>query len=124
MVAAFRASRPKTPELGPFQKLSAELTGFPASALDAQFAHGLMKSLADRGLTRELNRRLKAPDGEFGNLEAQIISAWYSGVLPTPSGPMIGTVRDALVWAALGFATVPGDCGTPGDWSKPPQASA
>ena len=122
--AALGAAVPETPELGRFQKLSAALTGFPASALDAQFAHELAAALAAGGRIGELERRLRAPDGEFGGLETEIIAAWYSGILPTPSGPTVGTFRNALVWAALGFATPPGVCGAPQDWSKPPQASA
>ena len=122
--AAFSAPVPETPESGLFQKLSAALTGFPASALDAHLGHELATALAASGRIDELELRLKAPGSEFGGLETEIIAAWYSGVLPTPSGPMVGTFRDALIWAALGFATPPGVCGVPQDWSKPPEASA
>ena len=120
--AAFGAAVPETPELGLFKKLSGALTGFPASALDARFARDLAEALAAGGRRAELERRLEAPGGEFEGLETEIIAAWYSGVLPTPSGPMVGTFRDALIWAALGFAMPPGVCGAPQDWSKPPQA--
>ena len=121
---AFGAPGPETPKSEPFQQLSAELTSFPTSALDAQFAHELAAALAADGRIDELERRLRAPGSEFGDLETEIIAAWYSGVLPTPSGPMVGAFRDALIWAALGFATPPGVCGAPQDWSKPPQAAA
>ena len=124
VAATFGAAVPETPESGLFQKLSAALTGFPASALDAQFAHELAAALAASGRIDELERRLRAPGGEFGDLETQIIAAWYSGILPAPSGPMVGAFRDALIWTALGFASPPGVCGAPQDWSKPPKASA
>lgn len=124
MAAALGASMPQAPELEPFQKLSAELTGLPASMLDAQFARDLAEALAVGGRSDELERRLTAPGSEFGDLETEIIAAWYSGVLPTPSGPMVGAFRDALIWAALGFARPPGVCGAPQDWSKPPPAAA
>ena len=105
-------------------ELFAELTGFPASALDAPFAQQLAAALAAVGRIDELERRLRAPGDEFASLETEIIAAWYSGQLPAPSGPMVGTFRNALIWAALGFATAPGVCGAPEDWSKPPQAAA
>ena len=124
VAAAFGATVPETPESGLFQKLSAALTGLPAAALDAQFAQELAATLAAGGRIGELERRLRAPGSEFGDLETEIIAAWYSGILPTPSGPMVGTFRDALIWAALGFATPPGVCAAPQDWSKPPEASA
>lgn len=115
---------PQSPELGPFLKLSAELTGLPASALDAQFAHRLVEALAAGGRSGELGRRLKAPGSEFAALETEIIAAWYSGVLPAPSGAVVGTFQGALIWAALGFGRPPGVCGAPQDWSKPPPAAA
>ena len=124
VAAALGGAVPETSELGLFQEQSAALTGFPASALDAQFAHELATALAAGGRIGELERRLRAPGSEFGDLETEIIAAWYSGILPTPSGPMVGTFRDALIWAALGFATPPGVCAAPQDWSKPPEASA
>ena len=121
VAAALGAAMPEASELEPFQKLSAALTGFPASALDAQFAHELAAALAASGRADELERRLKAPVGECGDLDTEIIAAWYSGTLPAPSGPVVSTFRDALIWAALGFATPPGVCGAPQDWSKPPK---
>ena len=122
VAAATGASLPGIPEVGPFRRLSAELTGLPTSALDARFARDLAEALAAGGRRAELERRLEAPGSEFEDLETEIIAAWYSGVLPIPSGPMVGTFRDALIWAALGFTRPPGVCGTPQDWSKPPQA--
>lgn len=107
-----------------FRELSAELTGFPASALDVQFAAELAEALAAVGLGDELKRRLKASGGAFHDLETEIIAAWYSGVLPTPSGPVVGTFQGALIWPALVFAAPPGLCRTPQSWSEPPAASA
>ena len=122
VAAALGAAAPESPELERLLKLSAALTGFPASAFDAQFAVRLAAALAANGRADELARWLNAPGGEFDELETEIIAAWHSGVLPAPAGPMVGAFRDALVWAALGFATPPGVCAAPQDWSKPPQA--
>ena len=121
--AALGAAVPETPQLERLVKLSAALTGFPASALDARFAAQLAAALAANGRASELERWLNGPDGEFEELETEIIAAWYSGVLPTSAGPTVGAFREALVWAALGFATPPGVCAAPWDWSKPPQAA-
>lgn len=122
VAAALGASMPQAPELEPFQKLSAELTGFPTSALDARFARDLAEALVAGGRRDELERRLEAPGSEFDDLETEIIAAWYSGILPAPSRAVVGTFQGALIWAALGFAMPPGVCGAPQDWSKPPQA--
>ena len=105
VAAAFGGSPPDTPEPGPLQNLFAELTGFPASALDAQFALELAEALATGGRADELQRRLRASDGDFDDLETEIIAAWYSGDLPAPNGPapngpVVGTFQGALIWTA------------------------
>ena len=124
VAAALGASLSETPELGPFRKLCAELTGFPPSALDPQLTARLLQTLVEEGRGPELTSRLQAPSPEFADLEAEIIAAWYSGVLPAPSGPVVGTFQGALIWAALGFATPLGVCGAPQDWTNPPSAPA
>ena len=123
VAAAFGAALPKSSELEPFRKLSAELTGFPVSALDPQLSARLLQALVAGGCRKELKRRVLAPGPEFGGLETEIIAAWYSGVTPAPSGPVVGTFQAALIWPALGFATPPGVCSAPQDWSKPPSAN-
>ena len=124
VAAAFGAALPDPPELGAFRKLCAELTGFPVSALDPRMAAQLLQALIEAGRGGELKRRLQGPSGDFADLETEIIAAWYSGVVPAPSGPVVGTFQGALIWSALGFAGPPGVCGVPQDWSKPPSASA
>ena len=123
VAVALGAAAPETPELERLLKLSAALTGFPPSALDAQFAVRLAAALTANGRAAELEGWLNAPDGKFEELETEMIAAWYSGVLPAPSGPVVGNFQDALAWTALGFVTPPGVCAAPQDWSKPPQAS-
>ena len=120
VAAALGAAMPESPQLEPFRKLSAALTGFPVAALDPRIAARLLRGLVEAGRGKELTRRLRGPGDEFSVLETEIIAAWYSGVLPAPSRPVVGSFQGALIWAALGFATPPGVCGAPQDWSKPP----
>ena len=131
VAVAFGASLSEAPELEPFRKLSADLTGFPIAALDPQSSAQLLQALVEVGRGEELKSRLQAPGSGFSGLETEIIAAWYSGVLPAPltramDAPGEGRLltQGALIWAALGFAGPPGVCGAPQDWSKPPLASA
>ena len=104
-----------------FLDLSARLTGFPAKELDAGFADGLLRALAESGRGAGLGGLLQAREGaDFRELEAEIIGAWYSGMLPTAAGPVVATLYGALVWAAAWFAAPPGVCAGNGSWSRPP----
>ena len=108
-----------------FRGLSARLTGFSASALDAWFAGTLRRDLLAHGHAKAIDTLAEtaAPTApETADLEAEIISAWYSGVLPAARGPVVGTLHGALVWAAASFATAPGMCHA-GDWSVAPEGA-
>ena len=115
-----------TPVIGgadSFRALSAKLTGFDESALDPQFATQLRQALLIAGHAAGLNKlsATTAAAATAGSLalETQIISAWYSGVIPrTP--PVVGKLYGALVWSAADFATPPGMCAGGGGWSGAP----
>ena len=123
-VAALAASAPVPAEadgLAAFLDLSARLTGFPAEALDSTFGGALLRALVESGHGAALDGLLRGADGtDFSALETEIIAAWYSGVLPTASGNVVGTLYGALVWAAADFAAPPGVCAGTGSWGQPP----
>ncbi len=106
-----------------FRTLSAKLTGFDESALDPQFAIQLRQALLVAGHAAGLEELYEAntaaaPAAALA-LETDIISAWYSGVIPrTP--PVVGKLYGALVWSAADFATPPGMCAGGGGWSGVP----
>ncbi len=104
-----------------FLALSARLTGFPVSQLSAGVGALLLKSFQAQGA-------LKAPGQLAANaavspaLSAEIITAWYSGVSQTKSGPVVVTHDDALVWQSADFLHPPGQCGGAfGYWATPPE---
>ena len=104
-----------------FLDLSARLTGFPATALDARFADSLLRALVESGHGTALDSLLQdANSADFRELEAAIIGAWYSGLLPAASGPVVATLNGALVWAAADFAAPPGVCAGHGSWGRAP----
>ena len=115
-----------TPVIGDadsFRALSAKLTGFDESALDPQFAtelrHALLVAGHAAGLEELSESTPAAGTAAALALEADIISAWYSGVIPlTP--PVVGKLYGALVWSAADFATPPGMCAGGGGWSGAP----
>ena len=120
-LAASAPARAGSDGLAAFLDLSARLTGFPAKELDAGFADGLLRALAESGRGAGLGGLLQArEDADFRELEAEIIGAWYSGMLPTAAGPVVATLYGALVWAAAWFAAPPGVCAGNGSWSRPP----
>ena len=108
------------PPIAHFLALSARLTGFPVSALNAGVGGALLASLKASG-------SLKPSDSLMANatlspaLRAEIISAWYSGVRQMPAGDVVLTHSDALVWRSAEFLHLPGQCGGAfGHWSVPP----
>lgn len=106
-----------------FRALSAKLTGFDESALDPQFAIQLRQALLVAGHAAGLEELYEANTAAATAaalaLETNIISAWYSGVIPlTP--PVVGKLYGALVWSAADFATPPGMCAGGGSWSGVP----
>ncbi len=103
-----------------FLALSARLTGFPVSALNAGVGAMLLQSFQAQGA-------LQAPGQLAANavlspvLNAEIIAAWYSGVSQTATGPVVVTHDEALVWRSADFLHPPAQCGGAfGHWSTPP----
>ena len=123
---AIAAPVPNAAAVDSFRALSATLTGFDESQLDRGFASELRRALLDAGHASNLAAlaaTAAAPTPETGALETDIISAWYSGVLPgTP--PVVATLYGALVWSAADFATPPGVCAGGGGWSRAPAEAA
>ena len=110
--------------LAGFLDLSAQLTGFPKAELDAQFAGSLVQALVESGHGAALDSLLQGEgSADFKALEGEIIGAWYSGVLPTASGPVVATLYGALIWAAVEFAARPGVCAGLGSWGRPPASA-
>ena len=118
---AIAAPVPAAGGVDSFRALSATLTGFDESQLDAGFADALRRALLGAGHAANL-AALAAPatarTPETAALETAIVSAWYSGVLPG-APPVVATLYGALIWSAAGFATPPGVCSGDG-WSKAP----
>ena len=106
-----------------FCTLSANLTGFPVAALNRDFADALWRALSDAG-HRPTLETLLGGDRCAGceALEIDIVAAWYSGVLPAPSGGIVATLHDALIWKAASFASPPSVQGL--GWERPPDAQA
>lgn len=104
----------------PFSALCSRLTGFPAAALPPGFAAALRNALLATGRGEALDALLKGTgDAE---LERDIISACYSGVLPGVPRPVVATFYGALVWRAAAFAAPRGACAGASSWTKPPAA--
>lgn len=104
--------------LANFVSLSAELTGYPPDSLDRQFASTLLQALIADGA--DIGTLGPGGDEVAPELATQIISAWYSGVLPTTPTPTVAKFHDALVWRTVDFATPPSVCGQPGAWAEAP----
>ena len=102
-----------------FMALSARLTGFPASALSAGVGALMLQAFQARGV---LQPKDLAPDATLSpTLSAEIIGAWYSGVVTTAAGPEVLTHSEALVWQSAEFLHPPGQCGGAfGYWAHPP----
>lgn len=106
-----------------FLALSAKLTGFPAAELDSSFAATLDGALRHAGHGARLDA-LAAGQRRAGceALEAAIVDAWYSGVVPHASGPAVATLHRALIWRAAPFARPPSVCAP--DWHRAPGGEA
>lgn len=105
-----------------FTSLCSKLTGFPEHLLDRQFSAALLQALVAQGidmtaLTENENNKLAE------EVAVEIVSAWYTGTLPTTPQPTVAKFHDALVWQALDFATVPTVCTRPGAWAEAPPES-
>ena len=107
--------------LDAFLSLSAKTTGFPAQSLDRRFASSLLQALLAQGASIETLRH-DAMDID-AELAAKIVSAWYSGVLPTTPTPTVAEYYNALIWHALGFASAPSACVRHGEWAEAPASN-
>ena len=103
--------------LAAFVSLSAELTGYPPESLDRQFASALLQALIGQGAEVET---LQEGGDIAEKLAVQIVSAWYSGVLPTTPTPTVAKFHDSLAWRTVDFATPPSVCGLPDAWAEAP----
>ena len=119
--AAAGATGSSGAEVDAFRRLSAALTGYPAESLDVGFARSLLQALGSLGHHAALGALARGEEvADRARLETDIVSAWYSGLLPGEAEPAVATVTDALVWRALDFASPPGTCSTGGSWDEPP----
>jgi len=109
--------------LDEFLAISAQLTGFPASALDPHLATLYLASLRTAGDPTAL-RAVGATTAPSPLADA-VIRCWYSGIYDTPNGPAVATYTDALAWRAVGYTTAPTSChGATGYWAEPPATAA
>lgn len=105
---------------------SASLTGFPASALDEDFATALWRALSASGRLAAARAWLAGREPATAAteppsaLELEIAAAWYGGLVPGAVAS-VGAYYGALAWRAAPFATPAGRCAAPGHWAKPPR---
>lgn len=102
---------------------SASLTGFPASALDQDFAAALWIAFSAAGRSSDLQAWLAGREPRSA-LGPEIAAAWYGGMLPGTDAVSVDAYYGALAWQAAAFATPAGRCGVPGHWAKSPRAAA
>lgn len=105
-----------------FRALSARLTDFRPTDLNAAAAGDLLDSFITRGLGPDLATLAAAPAMSAGQLADDIVAAWYSGTYKTAAGQASFGLTRALLWHALDFTKPPGLCGTaPAAWAAPPE---
>lgn len=105
-----------------FLTLSARLTGAPASALNADFARLILTACEARGLLPELKQLASAPGPTAlpSSVADELVGAWFSGIVDTPTGPVMGTYGAALLWSTSPLHPA-GTCGgLTGYWASPP----
>lgn len=119
-LAAVAAAVPRADaeEVAAFVRVSARLTGFAADELDTDFAAELLAALSASGPPPQMAALLQGAPAPA--LEEDVIAAWYTGVLPLPSGPVVAALRTALVWQAADFALPRGICAGAGSWREAP----
>ena len=119
---AAMAASPQAARVEAFVELSARLTGFPADTLDRRFAAALVQALSATGHQSALEALLADDDcADCAATEVEIVSAWYSGLVPQESGAVVGTLNDALIWRTATFATPPSVCAS--GWARPADTS-
>ncbi len=107
-----------------FLQLSSLLTGLPVSALNPNFARFIYAAYSERGVLDELAQLAAdpAPESLPSRAADELVAAWYSGVVQTMAGPVMGNYHSALLWSTPGLHPA-GVCGGyTGYWSEPPQA--
>lgn len=91
-------------ELERFMALSCELTGW--ERLDPELGAAYCEALMD--WEPSWRERLRQPT-RSADLPAawaeQLIAAWYTGTVPTPTGSRVVTYRGALAWSCLARST-------------------
>ena len=92
-VPQLSAAKSATP-VANFLALSARLTGFPLSALNADVGAALLAPLKASGALK-VSDSLTANANLSPALRAEIISAWYTGVSQTSAGAVVVTHSEA-----------------------------
>jgi hypothetical protein len=115
-----------------FAALSSTLTGYPvtdAAVSSRMFAAfdvpqkrsalvRLARLLAD---TQEANIDAAIRANGLGPIAAELVAAWYSGIVKTSSGEKVVAYTDAMMWKAMTFAKPMGVCGGAfGHWADAP----
>lgn len=107
--------------LAQFRALSARLTGFRPTDLNAAATGELLESFISLGRGPDLARLAADPLLGAGPLADDIVAAWYSGTYQMATGPASFGLTSALLWHALDFTKPPGLCGdAPAYWAAPP----
>ena len=116
-----------------FRALSTSMTGFAYGDGEVASAmlHALASSVGASTLSKIAALASATPSARLGDAlrEAQldaaatkVIVALYSGVVDTPSGPVVFTYDKALAWRAVAWTKPNAECGGETDyWSKAPQ---
>lgn len=96
--------------LDDFRALSARLSGRPLASLDQGLATGILDFLRQEGKAGEL-QRLHDEHAADPQLVSEVLTAWYSGQVPTPPRATLVGFPQALIWGAAPFLHAPGTCG-------------
>ncbi|MEM7223972.1 MAG: sugar dehydrogenase complex small subunit [Pseudomonadota bacterium] len=114
---------PTDTEVERFLELSRELTG--EAELDPGLGRIYLQALRQSSLFAGQLEQAFADPGQAipADLEVQILDQWFTGVVPTDSGPAVATYNGALMWRTMELRGAPGYChGALGFWSRPPKS--
>lgn len=115
-----------------FSALSVVLTGYPAPepvivekmlrAFETPARQAALVALANLvSTTPAADLDLALRTHKLNDLAAELVAAWYSGIVTTEQGEKLVLYTDAYVWAAMTYAKPMGICGgATGYWSSPP----
>lgn len=91
------------------------------SGLSQTVASGMLQAFTASG--REAGLVALAEGEADDELEAAIVSSWYTGLSPDPSDLQVLTYTDALIWRAMDYTKPMAFCGGGvGYWADPPEA--